>query len=100
MDDQQRAGEFLDAALGDFGAHDPQACEVYDRAIIAIIAALRAAPEGFVLVPVEPTRGMVHGLASALDYPSVYMGGPSESSVRKAKRLYATIISARPHAKP
>ena len=38
-----RADELLTAEMGDFGFHDPQACEVFDRAV-KVISRLYAAP--------------------------------------------------------
>jgi hypothetical protein len=32
-------------------------------------------------------------IASALDYPSVYMGGPSQASVRKAIRIVEHLLA-------
>ena len=66
MDDQQRARELLLAqyiadgmtdVAEDFAAGREWAIE--KSAVAAITAALRAAPEGFVMVPVEPTREMM-----------------------------------------
>lgn len=69
----------------------------------ALIAELRAEltaspaqPSGFVLVPVEATEAMLEGIAQALDYPSVFMGGPSKLSRRKAELAYAAMIYAAP----
>jgi hypothetical protein len=33
----------------------------------------------------------VHIIASTLDYPSVYMGGPSKQSIQKAERIIAAL---------
>lgn len=41
-----------------------------------------------------PTEGMIHHGASALDYPSVYMGGPSFASVRSAGRTWRAMVKA------
>ena len=60
MNDQQRAREFLALGLDEFGHHTEAAnvrkgidLDCYRTELWAITAALRAAPEGFVLVPVE-----------------------------------------------
>ncbi|WP_313493714.1 hypothetical protein [Stenotrophomonas sp.] len=63
MDDQQRARELLAQEYERDGiTHVPDCIrreamltEIEHRAVRAITAALRAAPDGFVLVPVEPT---------------------------------------------
>ncbi len=59
MNDQQRAREFLDQSMADRGVRLAAGSEFYAAALDAITAALRAAPKGFVLVPVEPTREMM-----------------------------------------
>ena len=68
MDDQQRAMELLAQAYENEGGWVADAAvevraghlDRHDKAAIAAItAALRAAPEGFVMVPVEPTREMM-----------------------------------------
>jgi hypothetical protein len=47
----------------------------------------RHVPEGFVLVPVEPTREMIHDGACALEV-GVRMEGPMNSSKWKADRAF------------
>jgi hypothetical protein len=45
----------------------------------------------------RPVRGgggeVEHIIASSLDHPSVYMGGPSENSRRKARRIVEALAS-------
>lgn len=65
-DDMQRARELLEPfqRLGDT---PPELVLMScDRVLEAITAALRAAPEGFVLVPVEPTPEMLQAAAFAV----------------------------------
>ncbi|GEM_PF-2173512 len=72
-DDQQRARELLAQEYERDGiAHIPDCIrreamltEMEHRAVRAIAAALRAAPEGFVMVPVEPTEEMVESAEMA-----------------------------------
>ena len=45
----------------------------------------------------EPEKSrdpVVCGIASILDHPSLYMGGPSHQSLRKAKRIVAYLEEA------
>lgn len=58
--------------------------------------ALPAVPDDWVLVPKAPTEAMTHAMAAALDFPSVYMGGPSTGSKRKAATVYAAMLAATP----
>lgn len=60
------------------------------------IAALdrAAAPQGFALVPVEPTEAMLRAGGSACDYPSTYMGGPSRQGQKTAEHAYRAMIRA------
>lgn len=71
MDDQQRARELLATELeraGGWVAEDADEIRrgvlgTYDRAAVAAItAALRAAPEGFVVMPTELTDEMVRAV--------------------------------------
>lgn len=87
---------------------DPKALEAaiketgggYVRPAPLILAYLRArSAQGYVEVPVEPTPEMIRAGAASLDYPSVYMGGPSHQNQRNAPRSYRAMLSARPHRK-
>lgn len=40
---------------------------------------------------VRDREALVHGIATELDKPSIYMGGPSVSSRRKAERIVALL---------
>lgn len=58
--------------------------------------ATAAARAGYVLVPLEATEEMIRYMAAAIDYPSVYMGGASQNNLRKAPKVYAAALAARP----
>lgn len=58
-DDQQRAILSLTEAKGILRERGENYCAILIADAIEIITALRAAPEGFVLVPVEPTPEML-----------------------------------------
>ncbi len=109
IEKRARAVETLARALADEYQDDSLAREVVVSlkagqlellntriAIRAIIAALTP-PEGFVLVPVEPTREMVECAVYAQE-PSV--GSPAGGSNnanrlrRKAKRIWAAMLNA------
>lgn len=62
------------------------------RKASAALTALEA--KGLVVVPREPTDGMLHDGSSAYDYPSVYMGGPSEGGKRLSARIYRAMLAA------
>lgn len=73
MDDQQRARELLSAVFNEQArvallnsTPDAPAVVSVQGALTAITAALRAAPEGFVMVPVEPTEELTLRIAKAL----------------------------------
>lgn len=74
MDHTQQARELLAAEyerdgithVPDCIRHEAMLTEIEHRAIRAISAALRAAPEGFVLVPVEPTAQEVSRASFAI----------------------------------
>lgn len=57
-----------------------------------------AVPDGWMLVPIEPTEAMVYAGASSHDYPSVFMGGPSEQGKRMSKRIYKAMLACAPEA--
>lgn len=61
----------------------------------AIARAIRASDEaaGMVLVPRVATENVIHAIACALDYPSVYMGGPSPGRKLQAQRIYDAMIA-------
>lgn len=65
MTDQQRARELLKNACERLGANSAVALE--QAALDAIAAALRAAPEGFVMVPVKPTPEMLAAVGNGAD---------------------------------
>lgn len=103
MDDQQRARELLaaeyekDAPESDIPKRlrDGSAPIMFwsdEVAIRAITAALRAAPEGFVLVPVELTDEMVEAFnrRDELPYPE------KNRRAYKAIHCYAAMLAARP----
>lgn len=96
-----------------FGKHVPGADDVHvvaeirkivtPRAVAAIRAyeAHRSAggasvPAGWKLVPEEPTERMIAAGAGSLDYPSVFMGGPSHASRRRAPRVWSAMLDAAP----
>ncbi|WP_282275245.1 hypothetical protein [Stenotrophomonas sp. PS02297] len=90
IDDQQRArelladsyeklGEFTCAAITRSGRHEHRA------ALEAIAAALRATPEGFVMVPVEPTEEM--NRAGAVHVSNPY---------GLARDVWSAMLAARP----
>lgn len=58
----------------------------------AAISELRGA--GYMVAPVEPTEVMLSNGAASLDYPSVFMGGPSKQNQRAAERAYRAMIQA------
>lgn len=66
-------GGFLDAA---------------DRKVIAPIIAALTRPEGYVLVPVEPTEAMVEA------------GNEAESESKFAFEIYDAMLAARPEVSP
>lgn len=63
-------------------------------AIAAIAAALRAAPEGFVLVPVEPTEEMIE--ASLIRVPIAKRINPGQHLRIYGARAWAAMLAARP----
>lgn len=65
-----------------------------NMAIAAITAALRAAPEGFVLVPVEPTEEMVD--ASLISAPIAKRINPGQHLRIYGARAWAAMLAARP----
>lgn len=71
------ADEIRVTALAEFGDDD------FAAAIRAVIAALTP-PDGFVLVPVEPTEAMCEA------------GNEAESECRFAEEIYADMLAARP----
>ncbi|MCD9087395.1 hypothetical protein [Stenotrophomonas sp. SY1] len=106
MDDQQRARELLAAEIDRDGFHkaaawirDPKKATTYaeDEALRAITAALRAAPEGFVLVPGEVLRMMVgcaYPVSTEID-PRGYRW--SEAYLDEARpHMQAALAAARP----
>lgn len=78
--------------------------DIYDVAIIspqwrlyrpkadAFLTSLK--DQGLVIVPVEPTEGMVHDGGCSYIFPSVYMGGPPEGAKRNARQIYAAMLAA------
>lgn len=104
-DNMQRAREFLAAEYDRSGSSDC-AAEIRSGDIDgaqymrAITAALRAAPDGFVLVPVEPTQGVLvsmairrdHGLGCPNYYDSPVFGA---DNVGHKRRMEVAIIEAR-----
>lgn len=92
MDDQQRARELLAQEyerdgithVHDCIRHEAMLTEMEHRAIRAITAALRAAPEGFVMVPVEPTADM-QVAALGKNWPAM-----------SPKSVWAAMLAARP----
>ncbi len=94
-DDRKRAMELLLAqyiadgmteVAEDFAAGREWAVE--RSAITAIAAALRAAPEGFVLVPVEPTQEMLDMVCTA--------DGFEPWTDKTMGDVYRTMLAARP----
>ena len=61
-------------------------------AVSAVLADIEA--QGFVVVPREPTEAMVRSGGAAFDYPSLYMGGSSETGKRKARSIWSAMIDA------
>lgn len=101
MDDQQRARELLlvqyiadgmTEVAEDFAAGREWAVE--RSAIKAITAALRAAPDGFVLVPVEATEEMVD--ASLISVPIAKRINPGQHLRVYGARAWAAMLAARP----
>lgn len=66
----------------------------------AILAEMRErgalVPDGWKVMPVEPTEEMEHVGGACVDHPSVYMSGPSRRGVRLAKQVYAAMLAAAP----
>lgn len=101
MDDQQRARESQSSCLqemlqymrkrGWIGA-DIESLILTHAAMDA--AALRAAPEGFVLVPVEPTEEMVD--ASLISVPIAKRINPGQHLRIYGARAWAAMLAARP----
>ena len=82
---------------GKFWMYPKRSTERLDRPNAFDAAALRlAVPEGFVVVPREPTDEVIHHMAASLDHPSVFMGGPSERSKRAAAQAYRAMLAAAP----
>ncbi|HIE3891698.1 TPA: hypothetical protein ACXNG6_000191 [Stenotrophomonas maltophilia] len=72
---------------------------LHDLAIAAIIAALTP-PEGYVLVPVEPTEAMVdratwEEVGGHCSSCTAWAASPSD-----ARRVWAAMLAARPEVKP
>ncbi len=68
-------------------------------ALRAIIAALTQ-PEGFVLVPVEPTDDMVWAPSDVeVGYPT-WAGSKDGCTTDEAKAIWAAMLAARPEARP
>lgn len=42
----------------------------------------------------EPTEGMIHDGALAIDHPSVHMGGPSDHKKRLAAQVWRAMLAA------
>ena len=92
MDDQQRARELLAAEyerdgithVPDCIRHEAMLTEMEHRAIRAITAALRAAPEGFVVCPEDPTASMIR---------AVLLFGLTPNQVCT---IYQSMLAARP----
>ncbi|MHC2115379.1 hypothetical protein ACYPJF_07730 [Stenotrophomonas geniculata] len=111
MDVEQRARELLAAEYRKAGAN-PASCELMagraswpnQMALNAIIAALTppegdmgnpiSVPDGFVLVPVEPTEAMVHAGLNAPFRGHPETGGPSLPD------MWTAMLAARPEVKP
>lgn len=100
-DDMQRARELLAAEYEWAGEiesaqiirTDPEFWQ-YGLALRAINAALRAAPEGFILVPVEPTQEMVD--ASLISVPIAKRINPGQHLRVYGARAWAAMLAARP----
>lgn len=83
-----------------------KAREVADRVLAEWLAGLRPhtrglivsrlfddfAKAGFVILPREPDEGMIHTGAASLDYPSVFMGGPSQQNRKKIAQAYRAMV--------
>lgn len=89
---EKRARELLDAECivdaGSDGKAGAEAKIVHRAAVRAIISALTP-PDGFVLVPVEPTEAMLSGLYEC------HLLDASDEELRAA---YADLLAARPEA--
>jgi hypothetical protein len=59
-------------------------------------AILTAEARGFKLTHREATEDMKHAGACSLDYPSVYMGGPSPGNKIRARYVHKTMHNAAP----
>ncbi len=93
-DPMQQARELLAAEYrreGLYGTVDHTHGAATRAALAAIAAALRAAPEGFVLVPVEPTNEMREAAASFGG-----RGGYSAQRGDDAVDAWADMLAARP----
>ncbi len=70
------------------------------KAMARVLAELRKrgalVPDGWKVMPVEPTEEMEHVGGACVDHPSVYMSGPSRRGVRLAKQVYAAMLAAAP----
>jgi len=98
MDVEQRARELLrsEYMLSLSGAGPKQRHQqrhLYECAVRAITAALTP-PEGCVLVPVEPTEGMVEA------HDPAYWHTPADDVGTAARKAWAAMLSARPEVKP
>jgi hypothetical protein len=62
------------------------------NAATAALTAIEAA--GMRVVPVEPTERMIRVGGERVDYPSVYMGGPSHHAKRLAPAVYRAMVLA------
>ena len=82
--------------LADLPDHVKQVVEAYGRACVreAIAAALRAAPEGYVLVPVEPTDEMIE--ASLIRVPIAKRINPGQHLRIYGARAWYAMLAARP----
>ena len=97
-DDQQRARELLAQEYERDGiTHVPDCIrreamltEMEHRAIRAITAALRAAPEGFVMVPVEPNEAMIKA------HDSGYWDTPADEWGTASRKAWEAMLAARP----
>lgn len=83
------ADEIRVTALAEFGDDD------FATAICAVIAALTP-PEGFVLVPVEPTEEMAWAPTDVeVGYPT-WAGSRETCTTEEAKAIWAAMLAARP----
>lgn len=101
-DIEKRAREILAAELNQFDAmqirqgHTPARCVAALRAVIAALSAAPQVPDGWVLVPVEPTGGMSSAATDIeVGYPT-WDGSKDSFTEGEAKAIWKAMLAAKP----